>query len=98
MGTGSTTLGKEKKKSVRRGHKDEDLDSLADSCHGQDLGSMVGLAAHSIWDDSLEEAVEGWRMAVPRAPARRTRHDALAQAPKWVRAKCHAAHRLEIVA
>lgn len=78
MGTGSTTLGRERRKSVRRGHKDDDLDSPADSCQGQDSGSMVGLAVHSIWDDSLEEAVEGWRMTGLRALARRTRHDALA--------------------
>lgn len=34
-------------------------------------------------------------MAAPRALAMQTRYDALAHAPKRVRAKCHAAHRLE---
>jgi len=58
-GTGSTVLGMGRRKSVRRGHRDEDWHSLADSCHGRGLDSRVGLAAHSTWDDSLEEeAVE----------------------------------------
>lgn len=96
VGTGSTTLGMERKKSVRRGHRGEDSHRPADSCHGQGPDSRAGLAAHSTWDDSLEEeAVEDWRMAAPRALATRTRHDALAHAPRRVRAKCHAAHRLE---